>query len=144
MENDHDDFAEWRGSIEYRVGTLEKSVAIQARVRAQMDQDMSELKLEFRAQRGLLQALHDTQQEHTAMLREHGESLVRLQNALGGLKTDVGGLKTDVGGLQAGQAKLEAGLATVLGGVQTIIGLLDRDIAARVAEQPDENPAAPE
>ena len=29
-----------------------------------MDEDMSDLKVEFRAQRTLLQALHDTQQEH--------------------------------------------------------------------------------
>jgi hypothetical protein len=28
-----------------------------------MDEDMSNLKVEFRAQRSLLQALHDTQQE---------------------------------------------------------------------------------
>ena len=29
-----------------------------------MDEDMSELRVEFRAQRTPLQALHDTQQEH--------------------------------------------------------------------------------
>ena len=54
-------------------------MAEQASLRAQMDEDMSELKVEFRAQRTLLQALHDTQQEHSTMLREHGTQLTVLQ-----------------------------------------------------------------
>jgi hypothetical protein len=36
-----------------------------------MDEDISKIQVEFRAQRGLLQALHDTQNEHIAELREH-------------------------------------------------------------------------
>jgi hypothetical protein len=107
MTDDLEDSAQWRDEIETRVGTLEVTVETEARVRAKMDQDMSDLKLEFRAQRGLLQALQETQSEHTAMLRDHGARLVRLE---------------------AGQAKLEAGQAKVLAGVQTIIGLLDKDI----------------
>jgi len=35
-----------------------------------MDEDMSDLKMEFRAQRRLLQAPHDAQQEHTMVLSE--------------------------------------------------------------------------
>jgi hypothetical protein len=46
-----------------------------------MDEDMSELRVEFRAQRTLLQALHDTQQEHSATLREHG-AMLRDQGAM--------------------------------------------------------------
>jgi hypothetical protein len=107
MTDELEDFSQWRDEIETRVGTLEVTVETEARVRAKMDQDMSDLKLEFRAQRGLLQALQETQSEHTSMLRDHGARLVRLE---------------------AGQAKLEAGQSKVLAGVQTIIGLLDKGI----------------
>jgi hypothetical protein len=44
-----------------------------------MDVDMSEMRVEFRAQRTLLQALHDTQQEHSATLSGHGTQLTALQ-----------------------------------------------------------------
>jgi X-X-X-Leu-X-X-Gly heptad repeat protein len=114
MADDHDDFAEWRGNIESRVSTLEGTVETDARARAAMDKDMSDLKTEFRAQRTLLQALADTQSEHTTMLRDHGERLTRLE--------------AGVADLQTGVADLQTGLATVAAGVQTIIGLLDRDL----------------
>jgi hypothetical protein len=106
MTDDPGDFAEWRDYIEVRLGSLEVTVETEAHLRAKMDQDMSDLKLEFRAQRGLLQALHETQGGHTATLREHSEML------------------RDHG---ARLERLEAGQAMVLAGVQTIIGLLDRE-----------------
>jgi septal ring factor EnvC (AmiA/AmiB activator) len=103
------------------LSTLEATVKIEARARADMDRDMSDLKTQFGVQRHLLQAVSQTQSEHTAALREHTVLLwdhsVRL------------------GRLEAGQERiegrvmnLETGLATVQVGVQTIIGLLDRDI----------------
>jgi chromosome segregation ATPase len=121
MADDHDDFAEWRGDVESRVTTLEGTVKTEARARAAMDKDMSDLKTEFRAQRTLLQALADTQSEHTTMLRDHGERLTRLE---------------------AGVADLQTGLATVATGVQTIIGLLDRDLEGESGA--GRNPASPE
>src|SRR5215472_5052421 len=75
MNNDLEGFGQWRRTVDSRLGTLETRVAEQASLRARMDEDMSDLKVEFRAQRTLLQALHDTQQEHGAMLREHGATL---------------------------------------------------------------------
>ncbi len=48
---------------------------------------MSDLKVEFRAQRTLLQALHDTQQEHSATLREHGATLREHGTQLTALQT---------------------------------------------------------
>jgi len=75
MNNDLEGFGQWRRTVDTRLGTLETRVAEQASLRAQMDEDMSELRVEFRAQRTLLQALHDTQQEHSATLREHGGML---------------------------------------------------------------------
>jgi hypothetical protein len=52
-----------------------------------MDEDMSDLKVEFRAQRTLLQALHDTQQEHGATLREHSATLREHGTQLTALQT---------------------------------------------------------
>ncbi len=104
MSDDLEGFAEWRDSIESRVSTLEVTVETEARVRAQMDNDMSNLSVKLDAQGRLLQALADTQSDHTAMLTDHTARLARLE---------------------AGQAKLEAGQAKVLAGVQAIIGLLD-------------------
>jgi chromosome segregation ATPase len=79
MTNDLEGFGQWRRTVDSRLGTLETRVAEQASLRAQMDEDMSDLRVEFRAQRTLLQALHDTQQEHSATLREHGTQLTELQ-----------------------------------------------------------------
>ena len=56
--------------METRLGTLETKVDEQEGLRAVMDEDMSNLKVEFRAQRKLLQALHVTQHEHTAQFGE--------------------------------------------------------------------------
>jgi uncharacterized coiled-coil protein SlyX len=75
MNNDLEGFGQWRRTVDTRLGTLETRVAEQASLRAQMDQDMSELRVEFRAQRTLLQALHDTQQEHTMVLSEQSAVL---------------------------------------------------------------------
>ena len=75
MNNDLEGFGQWRRTVDTRLGTLETRVAEQASLRAQMDEDMSNLKVEFRAQRRLLQALHDTQQEHTTVLSEHSAVL---------------------------------------------------------------------
>jgi septal ring factor EnvC (AmiA/AmiB activator) len=107
MINDLEGFPQWRDNIEARVSTLEATVEAEARVRAQMDNDIGDLKIESRAQRRMLQALAETQSEHTATLADHTARLIRLE---------------------AGQAKLEAGMTAVLDGVQTIIGLLDREL----------------
>jgi hypothetical protein len=93
-----------------------------------MDQDMSDLKLQFDAQQRLLQAMSKTQSEHTAMLREHGTML-----------RDHGGRLTR---LEAGVADLQTGLATVATGVQTIIGLLDRDLEGESSA--GRNPGSPQ
>lgn len=77
MNNDLEGFGQWRRTVDGRLGTLETRVAEQASLRARMDEDMSDLKVEFRAQRTLLQALHDTQQEHSATLAEHGAILAQ-------------------------------------------------------------------
>ena len=112
MNNDLEDFAQWRGVIEARVGTLEAKMDEQAfalkrqeGLRAAVDEDVSKVQAEFRAQRGLLQALHDTQSDHTRRLTR----------------------------LESGQRELNATLTSVEGtlqkvhvGVQAIHDKLDR------------------
>jgi chromosome segregation ATPase len=100
---------QWRRTIDTRLGTLETRVAEQASLRAKMDEDMSDLKVEFGAQRTLLQALHDTQQEHSATLREHGAILAEHSAQL-----------TD---LQTGQQR-------ILAGVDAIREMLDRTLGS--------------
>ena len=120
MTNDLEGFAEWRDNVETRVSTLELTVATEARVRAQMDQDMSELRVEFRAQRRLLQALAQPQSDQTSTLAEHTATLAEHTATLAEHTARLTRL-------EAGQTRLEAGMTTVLDGVQTIIGLLDRE-----------------
>lgn len=91
-----EEFAPWKDSVEARLDRLET-------VTTSMDEDFGEIKVEFRAQRKMLQALHVTQNEHTRTLREHTETLREHSLALVELRT--------------GQAK-------VLAGVQAILGLL--------------------
>jgi chromosome segregation ATPase len=114
MSDDLGGFAEWRDSIESRMGRLEDTVETEARLRAQMDRDLSNLGVKLDAQGRLLQALADTQSEHTAILADHTARLTRLE----------AGMER----LEARTERLEAGQATVLAGVQTIIGLLDRQV----------------
>jgi hypothetical protein len=70
MTDDFEDFAQWRGSVDEQLGSLGTKVATEAHLRATMDGDMGKLHAEFRAQRSMLQALHDTQQDHTAQLAD--------------------------------------------------------------------------
>jgi septal ring factor EnvC (AmiA/AmiB activator) len=82
MTDDLDDFAQWRGSVDDRLGTLETKVETEAHLRATMDGDMGKLHAEFRAQRSMLQALHDTQQDHTARLTKVEDGLVKVEDRL--------------------------------------------------------------
>jgi septal ring factor EnvC (AmiA/AmiB activator) len=107
MTDDLADFTEWRDRIESLVSTLEAAIGIQKGLRAAMDEDSSKVQAEFRAQRGLLQALHDTQQEHTTLLRAHS---ARLSEHSGQL------------------TELRAGQQRILVGVEAILGLLNRNL----------------
>ena len=104
MSDDLEGFAEWRDNMESRVSTLEATAEIEARARAQMDTDISDMSVKLDAQGRLLQALADTQSEHTAILAEHTAILADHTARL---------------------TRLETGQAKVLAGVQAIIGLLD-------------------
>ena len=106
-----------KAGIEARVSTLEAASdthAVEIRTLGglliSMDEDISKIQVEFRAQRGMLQALHDTQSEHTTLLREH----TALLKEHGAILKEHGAILTDH----------SAQLAEIRVGVQTIIGLL--------------------
>jgi hypothetical protein len=82
-----------------------------------MDRDIGAMQEEFRIQRGMLQAHHLTQQDHSRALRE---------------------LKAGQVALQLGQAGLQRGQAELRAGIQTIIGLLGRDTGS--GRESGENP----
>ena len=58
-----------------------------------MDEDLGKIQVEFRAQRGMLQALHLTQSEHTAVLREHTTLLATHGTRLGSIETRLSGVE---------------------------------------------------
>ena len=120
MNNDLEGFGQWRRTVDTRLGTLETRVAEQASLRAQMDEDMSELRVEFRAQLTLLQALHDTQQEHSATLREHGAMLSEhgvMLREHGTILQEHGAILRDhsaqLNDLQTGQQRIMAGVDAI-------------------------------
>jgi chromosome segregation ATPase len=104
MTNDLEGFRQWRDTVETRLATLETRVDDQEGLRAAMDEDMSSLKVEFRAQRKLLQSLHVTQQEHTGRFREMDEKLQA--------------------GFREVDEKMRTGFASVQAGVDAILDLL--------------------
>ena len=62
-------------TLEGRVAQLEVTVEREASLRATMDEDLSNSAETLKAHKALLQALHETQQEHTATLAEHTATL---------------------------------------------------------------------
>ena len=85
MTDDLEDSGQWRDSGETRLG-----------------EDLSKLHLE----RDLLQALHDTQQDHTARL-------TRLETGLGELRQEVREVQTGFGRVQVGVEAIRDQIRTV-------------------------------
>jgi hypothetical protein len=94
-----------------------------------MDHDISDIKLEQRAQRGLLQAVAITQSEHTARLVAVEGRLIGMDDRLTSVEGRLIGVETEL-------AEVKSTLGNVQVGVQTIIAILDRKIDVE-AEGPD-------
>jgi chromosome segregation ATPase len=107
MASELDEIRRRQDSFEVRLATLEVKVEAEARMRAAMDHDISDIKIEQRAQRGLLQAVAITLSEHSAQLTSINEELTVVKDRLG---------------------NLEQGQGNIQVGVQTIIAILDRQI----------------
>ncbi len=125
-----EEFTPWRDSVEARLGTLE-AVSDQHTVETgdqrghlvSMDEDLSKIQVEFRAQRGMLQALHDTQSEHITVLREHTSALAELRAGQRDLRRDVAEARWD--------------LTEVRVGIRTIVDLLKPADDAEDGNSPD-------
>jgi septal ring factor EnvC (AmiA/AmiB activator) len=98
-----EEFRPWKDTVEARLDRLET-------VTSSMEEDFDKIRVEFRAQRSMLQALHLTQNEHTKTLAEHTKTLAEHSVSLKRLET--------------GQEELRLGQAKCLAGIQSILGLL--------------------
>jgi hypothetical protein len=106
MANDLEDSRQWRDTIETRLDRVEVRVEEEARLRAAMDKDLSGVRVE----RNVLQALQDTQSEHTTLLMEHTTLLREHTTQLREL-----------------DEKMRTGCERLQVGVNAILGLLRRD-----------------
>jgi chromosome segregation ATPase len=108
-----DDLTELRGRqdrLEGRVTVLEATVKEEAGLRAKMDSDLGEMKATLIAHKHSLQALHDTQSDHT-------ERLTRIEGRVG----RIGGKVENI----------EQKLSDVHIGVHGILDLLDTHLARK-------------
>jgi chromosome segregation ATPase len=116
MTDDFDGLRQRQADTEARVGKLEVTVRTEAHLRATMDRDMSKLHAEFRAQRSMLQALHDTQQDHTRRLTRVEDRLTGVEDRLTGvegrLENVEGTLQLVRVGVETLHAKLDLLIAT--------------------------------
>ena len=141
------------GDVERRISALEAEVS---RIRGDLDRarehtaaartlavgadrDVSEVRSQLRAQRGLLQALRDTQVEH-------GDRLDRLERRMTAVELRLGTLEDRIAGMDARltgrldeldarltgrigslQSELRAGFAKMSAGMAHIVTLLERE-----------------
>ncbi|MEU4161104.1 hypothetical protein [Actinoplanes sp. NPDC026670] len=91
-------------TLDERVTRLERDMADLKRLRASQDSVLSDFGEKLRVQHELIQAVAETQSEHTALLNRHTAMHRETGVQLAGLKLDVFSLK---------------------GGVEQIIGMLD-------------------
>jgi hypothetical protein len=120
MANDLEDSRQWRDTIETRLDRVEVRVEEEARLRAAMDKDLSGVRVE----RNVLQALQDTQSEHTTLLREH-TTLLREHTTL--LREHTTLLREHTTQLRELDEKMRTGFERLQVGVNAILGLLRRD-----------------
>jgi phage-related minor tail protein len=144
MADDLENSGEWRDTVDTRLSKLESTVEEQTRLRAAMDKDVGDLKAGLGAQVRLIQAISDTQSDHTRQIRELRDHVDekfeavegRLGTVEGRLGAVEGRLEAVAGKLGAVDGRLEAvagrlgavesTLETVHVGVDLIIGKLDR------------------
>jgi chromosome segregation ATPase len=124
MTNDLADMRDRQDRLEERVSVLEVTVQEEAALRAKMDGDLGEMKATLNAHTRSLQALHDTQSDHT-------RRLTRIEDDVRGIKVDVKDLKEDVGGLKEHAGSVQEQLQDIRIGLHAIVDLLDTHLARK-------------
>jgi archaellum component FlaC len=129
-----DELAELRDRqdrLEGRVTVLEVTVKKEAALRAKMDGDLGDMKATLNAHTRSLQALHDTQSDHTARLTRIEDRLGGVEDRLGGVEDRLGGVEDRLGGVESDVGNLTAQMADVRVGVHAILDLLDANLARK-------------
>jgi hypothetical protein len=103
MADDLEDSAQWRGSIDSRLGTLEAKVETEAPLRAVMDKDMGTLSAKFGVQERLIQAISVTQSDHTTRLTRLEAGQEELRTKLDRVHVGVEAIHTLLTGLTANE-----------------------------------------
>ncbi|HLH83441.1 MAG TPA: hypothetical protein VKV38_09260 [Trebonia sp.] len=96
---------------------MEATVKEEAGLRAKMDSDLGEMKATLIAHKHSLQALHETQSDHT-------RRLTRIEDRVGRIEDKVGKVEDRVG-------RIEEMLGDVRVGVHAILDLLDTHLARK-------------
>ena len=117
--------------VEGRVTTLEGTVEREAALRAKMDEDQSNIAATLRAHTGLLQALHDTQQDHTRQLTGIEGRLGSVEVRLGSVEVRLGSVEVRLGSVEDDLVIVKEKLDTVHIGVHAILDLLDTHLARK-------------
>jgi len=107
-----------------RVTVLETTVEREAALRAKMDEDQSNLTATLKAHGRSLQALHDTQQDHT-------RRLTRIEGRLGNVEGRRGNVEVRLGNVENDLVTVKEKLDTVHTGVHAILDLLDAHLARK-------------
>ncbi len=122
-----DDLADMRARqdrLEGRVAVLEATVKEEAVLRAKMDSDLGEMKATLIAHKHSLQALHETQSDHT-------RRLTRIEDKVGKIEDRVGKIEDRVGKIEDRVGKIEDKVGDVRVGVHAILDLLDTHLARK-------------
>jgi chromosome segregation ATPase len=129
-----DDLAQMRDrqdNLEGRVTVLEATVKREAGLRAKMDSDLGEIKATQIAHTRSLQALHDTQSDHTRRLTRIEDKVGGLEDRLGNVEDRLGNVEDRLGRVEGEVGSLKQQMGDVRIGVHAILDLLDAHLARK-------------
>jgi trimeric autotransporter adhesin len=124
MTNDLGEMRDRQDRLEGRVAVLEVTVKKEAALRAKMDTDIGDIKATVNGHTRSLQALHDTQSDHT-------RRLTRIEDRLGNVEDRLGNVEGRLGNVEGRLGNVEEQLSTVRVGVHAILDLLDTHLARK-------------
>ena len=123
-----DDLMQMRGRqdrLEGRVAVLETTVKEEASLRAKMDSDLGEMKATLIAHKHSLQALHDTQSDHTNRLTRIEDKLGNVENRVESLDGKVTNLDGKVEHIQGKVTSLDGKVTNLDGKVTNLDGKVE-------------------
>jgi chromosome segregation ATPase len=116
--------------LEHRVGILEATIRSEAEQRAKMSQDIGKLDekvdAHFNAQRLLIQALQQTQSDHTEVLRDIRGKVDRMAPKVDLIETSVAGVSTRMGILEGSVAGVSTRMGILEGRMEELDGKFER------------------